>query len=260
MKLFGLIGFPLGHSFSKRYFTEKFERAQISNCRYELFPLQSIEAFPSLLAEQPDLAGLNVTIPYKQAVIPYLHHLSAAATAIGAVNCIHIDPTKGQLTGHNTDAVGFRQSLENKANGRWATPQTQALVLGNGGAAKAVFFVLQTLGISYSVVSRKPNPEAENEYSWEQVPALISGLQKQNPDAPVLIVNTTPVGMAPHVEDCPPLPFELFNDQILVFDLVYNPEETVLLRRAGLEGANTLNGLEMLYLQANAAWEIWNNT
>jgi shikimate dehydrogenase len=249
MRLFGLIGFPLGHSFSKRYFTEKFERARIADCRYELFPLKSIEEFPDLPVQQPELAGLNVTIPYKQAVIPYLHRLSAAATAIGAVNCIHIGPN-GQLTGHNTDAVGFRQSLENKAGGRWATPATQALVLGNGGAAKAVFFVLQSLG----------NPDAGNEYHWERVPALISGLQEQNPDAPVLIVNTTPVGMAPHVEDCPPLPFELFNDQILVFDLVYNPEETVLLQRAALQGADTLNGLEMLYLQADAAWEIWNNT
>ncbi len=259
MKLFGLIGFPLGHSFSKRYFTEKFEREHIANCRYELFPLESIGMLPDLLAEHPNLAGLNVTIPYKQAVIPFLDHMSAAATAIGAVNCIHVGPN-GQLTGHNTDAVGFRQSLEHQARGRWATPDTKALVLGNGGAAKAVFFVLQSLGIAYSVISRTPNPGAGNEYHWEQVPAFISELQKQSPHTPVLIVNTTPVGMAPHTDDCPPLPFELFNDQILVFDLVYNPEETVLLRRAGLQGAHTLNGLEMLYLQADAAWEIWNNT
>ena len=258
MHLYGLIGYPLGHSFSKRYFTEKFQREHISGAQYELFPIEAIEDFATLLEQNTAIKGLNVTIPYKQAVIPWLNALDPAAAEIGAVNCIRVE-SQGRLTGYNTDAIGFRQSLERKDNGQWATPNVKAIVLGNGGAAKAVFYVLKSLGIPYCVVSRKPNAAAGNEYTWEELSTQITHITQQNPEAPILIVHTTPVGMAPNIEDCPNFPFDLLNGKFLVFDLIYNPEETLLLQRARSKGAATLNGLEMLYLQADAAWGIWNN-
>jgi shikimate dehydrogenase len=257
-RTFGLIGFPLGHSFSKRYFTDKFEREQIADCQYELFPLEFIAHLPVLLDQNPTLCGLNVTIPHKQAVIPYLDAMDDAATAIGAVNCIRIDPN-GQLTGHNTDAIGFKQSLQNKADGKWASAPTQAVVLGNGGAARAVFYVLQQLGIPYQIISRKPTPNSAIEHTWNALSVIISSIKKHSPDSPVLVVNTTPVGMAPNTDMCPELPFELLDERFLIFDLIYNPAETVLLRQAEAKGCATLNGLEMLYLQADAAWDVWNN-
>ena len=257
-RTYGLIGFPLGHSFSKQYFTNKFEQEQIHGCQYELFPMEFVANLTVLLDQNPTLCGLNVTIPHKQAVIPYLDAMDNAATAIGAVNCIRIHPD-GRLTGHNTDAIGFKQSLENKDNGKWASVPTQAIVLGNGGAARAVFYVLQQLGIPYQVISRKPAFNSAIEHAWNELPSIISSIKKHSPDSPVLVVNTTPVGMAPNTDMCPELPFNLLDERFLVFDLIYNPAETVLLRQAGAKGCATLNGLEMLYLQADAAWEIWNN-
>jgi shikimate dehydrogenase len=256
-RTFGLIGFPLGHSFSKRYFTDKFEREQIEDCQYDLFPMEFVAHLPVLLDQNPSLCGLNVTIPHKQAVIPYLDGMDAAAKAVGAVNCIKID-ADGRLTGYNTDAIGFKQSLKNKADGKWASVPTQAIVLGNGGAARAVFYVLQQLGIPYQVISRKPDPNNAIEQDWKALPSIISGIKKHSPDSPVLVVNTTPVGMAPNTDMCPELPFELLDKRFLIFDLIYNPTETVLLRQAASKGCATLNGLEMLYLQADAAWEVWN--
>jgi shikimate dehydrogenase len=257
-RIFGLIGFPLGHSFSKRYFTDKFEREQITNCQYELFPMEFIAHLPVLLDQNPTLCGLNVTIPHKQAVIPYLDGMDAAVKAIGAVNCIKID-ADGRLIGHNTDAIGFKQSLQNNAEGKWASAPTQAIVLGNGGAARAVFYVLQQLGIPYQVISRKPDPQSVIEHAWNALPVIISDIKKHSPDSLVLVVNTTPVGMAPNTDMCPELPFELLDKRFLIFDLIYNPTETVLLRQAGAKGCATLNGLEMLYLQADAAWKVWNS-
>ncbi len=254
MRQFGLIGFPLGHSFSKRFFTEKFQREGIIDANYELFPLEAIEDFDALVHQQTNLCGLNVTIPYKQAVIPFLDRLDDAAMQIGAVNCIKIMPD-GTRTGHNTDVVGFGQSLDGVANGRWAGPSTQAIVLGNGGAAKAVCYALKQRGIEYTTVARRPQ---HNEHDWSALGVIVSALKNNDDRLPVLIVNTTPIGMAPHANNCPDMPFEMLDDRFLVFDLVYNPEDTLLLQHSRAHGASTQNGLEMLYLQANAAWEIWN--
>ncbi len=258
MRQFGLIGFPLGHSFSKRYFTEKFQREGITDAQYELFPLEIIEDLYALLQQQPNLRGLNVTIPYKQAVIPYIDRLDDAAAQIGAVNCIKILPD-GTRTGHNTDVIGFGRSLDGVAEGRWAGPDTQAIVLGNGGAAKAVLYALQQRGIEYVTIARRPNANHSHEHDWRTIGVIMEELKNNRTHSPVLIVNTTPIGMAPHTSDCPDLPFEMLDDRFLVFDLVYNPEDTLLLQRTRAHGAHTQNGLEMLYLQANAAWEIWNN-
>jgi shikimate dehydrogenase len=244
--VFGLIGYPLGHSFSKRYFTDKFEREGISDAVYELFPLPTLLDFPAWVKRQPSLRGLNVTIPYKEAILPYLDTLSIEAKAIGAVNCIRIAPN-GFKTGFNTDVIGFRQSLANLE----CQPEG-ALVLGTGGAAKAVVYVLLQLAIPYLLVSRAPTNGA---LSWGEVRDYLH----QNQQKSLLLVNTTPLGMYPNTEDCPPLPFELLGPQHFVYDLIYNPEETVLLRRARLAGCAVKNGLEMLYGQAEAAWQIWHD-
>lgn len=243
--LYGLIGYPLGHSFSKIFFTEKFAREGIAGARYELFPLPDIANFPALLAEKPDLRGLNVTIPHKQAVIPFLDELAETARAVGAVNCIAF--RNGRLIGHNTDVFGFEMSLRNTDR----TDFGQAIVLGTGGAAKAVHFVLDKMGVPFLSVSRQPRGADEIGYDH---------LNQLNFNDFRLLINTTPLGMAPNVDACPPLPFERLGAAHLVFDLVYNPPETLLLRKAKLRGAATLNGLEMLHLQAERAWDIWQQT
>lgn len=244
MKLFGLIGWPLGHSFSKKYFSEKFERAGISDARYELFPLENINELPALLSNEPDLCGLNVTIPHKESVIPYLHDLDETARAVGAVNCIKI--ADGKLIGYNTDVVGFEQSL----NDFWERPipahlEPEALILGTGGASKAVAFVLKKRGIPFYFVSRNPVHPNTLDYT------ALEGRK------PRLIINCTPLGTFPKVDEMPPLPKSIFHDDQMMYDLVYNPAETLLLREAKLHGAQIRNGLEMLRLQAEAAWEIW---
>ena len=243
--LYGLIGYPLGHSFSKIFFTEKFAREGIAGARYELFPLPEIANFPALLAENPGLRGLNVTIPHKQKVIPFLDELAETARAVGAVNCIAF--RNGRLVGHNTDVFGFEKSLRN--TGR--TDFGQALLLGTGGATKAVKFVLKKMGVPSLSVSRRPQGAGEVAYD---------ALNRLNFNDFRLIVNTTPLGMTPDVDTCPPLPFERLTAAHLVFDLVYNPPETLLLREAKLRGAATMNGLEMLHLQAERAWDIWQQT
>ncbi len=243
-RVFGLIGYPLGHSFSKRYFSEKFDREGILDAVYELFPIVSIEEFPGLVANQPALCGLNVTIPYKELVLPFLEELSPEAEAIGAVNCVQIN-SRGKKTGFNTDVIGFKESLQSHP----FVPEA-ALVFGTGGAAKAVCFALRQLGIPFLTVSRNPLGES---ISWEDVGAYL----KNNQHRSLLLVNTTPLGMFPDTEGCPPVPFEWLGRQHFVYDLIYNPEETVLLRRARLAGCTVKNGLEMLYRQAEAAWQIW---
>lgn len=240
--LYGLIGYPLGHSFSKKYFTEKFIREGIVDARYELFPLPDVADLPRLLRDNPDLRGLNVTIPHKEAVIPYLHTLDETARAVGAVNCIRI--RAGLLEGFNTDVAGFEESLRGALENRRAPGE--ALILGTGGAAKAVAYVLQKKGIGFRFVSRQPAGEREVSYAALREAAL-----------PSLIVNTTPLGMAPAVDRCPDLPFEQLGAEHLVYDLVYNPPETLLLRQAAARGCAVQNGLEMLHLQAEKAWEIW---
>lgn len=244
-RLFGLIGYPLTHSFSKRYFSEKFEKEGLTDCAYELFPLESIAQLPALLQQYPELAGLNVTIPYKEAVIPYLHQLNPEAAAIGAVNAIRI--ANGLLTGYNTDAHGFRVSLERflQASQKQAPG---ALILGTGGAAKAVAWVLRQLQIPFVFVSRHPEP-GQLRYQDIQKKDILS----QYP----LIINTTPLGMAPKVQEYPPLPYHLLTPEHLLFDLIYNPECTRFLQQGMEKGCYICNGLEMLYLQAERAWALW---
>lgn len=240
--MYGLIGKPLGHSFSANFFNKKFANEEIPE-HYKLFPLDSIELLPQLLGSHPDLKGLNVTIPYKQQVIPFLAELDKDAAEIGAVNVIKIRED-GSLKGYNSDAIGFRDSI---------TPllrphMKRALVLGTGGASKAVIHVLRQLGFEVLNVSRKAK---EDIISYDQLtPEIISTHH--------VIVNTTPLGMWPGIDEAPSIPYHLLTPDHLCYDLVYNPEETAFMHRAAKFGATVKNGLEMLHGQAIAAWEIWN--
>jgi len=249
MRLFGLIGYPLGHSFSQRFFTEKFAREHITDARYELFPLPNIRDLPLLLAAQPDLCGLNVTIPHKESVMPWLDALDETARQVGAVNCIRLQ--NGRLTGYNTDVYGFEKSLLHTDFMVALPPDIpfRAFILGTGGAAKAVAYVLRKRNIPYQFVSRQPTA---GQIGYAELPPLLSA-------GPALLVNTTPLGTFPVVEAMPPVPVDYLGPEHLVFDLVYNPPETLLLRQARACGSAIHNGLEMLHLQAERAWEIWND-
>jgi len=249
MRLFALIGYPLTHSFSKKYFTEKFKREGISNCRYELLELPDYKGFPNLIASHHDLVGLNVTIPHKQNIIPFLDELDAASAArIGAVNTIKI-LANGRLKGYNTDYYGFRLSLEQWLQSLNVSIEgLKALVLGNGGAAKAVFAALEDIQISYQIVSRQ---KTASTISYED-------LTKDVIASHHLIINTSPVGTYPKVDECPAIPYEWLSKKHLLYDLVYNPAETLFLKKGKQQNAQTHNGLPMLQLQAEKAWEIWN--
>lgn len=245
--LYGLIGFPLGHSFSKRYFSEKFLKLGISETHaYEQFPIPSMDEFPKLIQEHAGiLKGINVTIPYKQQVIPFLDEIDPAALRIGAVNTIKI-LANGKTVGYNTDYFGFRKTLEN-----WSSflefKDRKALVLGQGGAAKAIIVALTDLGISVIKVSRKANSEA---ISYEDVAGILPEVG--------LIVNTSPVGMHPNEDRCPPLPYTSMGAQHYFYDIVYNPLHTLFLKKgieSSIGGIHT--GIEMLHGQADKAWEIW---
>lgn len=247
MRLYALLGYPLTHSFSQRFFTEKFAREQILDARYDLFPLPDIQELPQLLAAHPELCGLNVTIPHKETVLPWLDALDETARAVGAVNCIRIDG--GRLTGYNTDVYGFEESL--RRTGWLVDPETaQAFILGTGGAAKAVAYVLRKMGLPVHFVSRQP--AADDQIAYDE-------LRNWLPQRRALLVNTTPLGTFPQAGTRPPLPLDVLGSQHLVFDLVYNPPETLLLREARQRGCAVQNGLEMLHLQAEKAWEIWND-
>lgn len=247
MRQFTLIGYPLSHSFSKKYFTEKFAREGIEKHEYFLSPLEKIEEFSQLISTYPNLVGLNVTIPYKEEVIPYLDEISEEAKAIGAVNTIRI--RNGKLKGFNTDVYGFEKSLVDFLLTKEKVINIEnALVLGTGGAAKAVVFILKKLGINPILVSRK---KGKGDLVYEDLDNVIFEECK-------LIVNTTPLGMLPNLESCPNLPFARINEKYYLYDLVYNPEKTVFLKRGENQGAAIKNGLEMLHLQAEKAWEIWN--
>lgn len=243
MRLFGLIGYPLSHSFSKRYFTFKFERENIKDCRYELYPLQSLAALPALLQDHPSLEGLNVTIPYKKQVLDYLDTRVGIPAGLEACNCIHI--RNGKLAGYNTDVTGFRKSLQPLLQPH----HTKALVLGNGGATAAVVHVLQQLGIHYQIVSR----ELHNGSSL-----IYHDLDKAIMEEHTLIINTTPLGMHPNEESCPDIPYRFISDRHLLYDLVYNPVKTLFLQKAAERGAAIKNGEEMLLVQAEESWRIWN--
>lgn len=242
MNQLGLIGYPLIHSFSKQYFNEKFKRLNVTDWYYENHPLKKIAELKALLQKNPDLKGLNVTMPYKAEVIPFLHFLDDDAAAVEAVNTIKIE--KNTLTGYNTDIYGFEKSLIPLLN-----PQTtNAIVLGNGGAAKAVTFVLNKLGMSYITISRK---KTLTSITYEE-------LKKEHILNAQLIINTTPLGMLPQLELAPMIDYNLLNSQHLLYDLIYNPEETTFLKLGKKNGARIKTGLEMLHLQAEKSWEIWN--
>ena len=239
--LFGLIGHPLSHSFSKSYFTNKFHEEGI-HASYDNFDLADIAEFPSLLTEHRGLIGLNVTIPYKEAIIPYLDGLSTAAQEIGAVNTIQF--IDGQLFGHNTDYFGFAHSFAPLL----LPGDSNALVLGTGGSSKAVTYVLGKLGLHYSLVSRSPG---SGDLTYAEINEQV--LSEYS-----VIINTTPVGMFPNINQAPPLPYQFITLQHLLFDLIYNPSETLFLQKGREAGARTKNGLEMLEIQAEEAWAIWN--
>jgi shikimate dehydrogenase len=247
MRLFGLIGYPLSHSFSKGYFSHKFQEEAIGNCQYDNFPLEDISLLPDILKEQPNLVGLNVTIPYKEKVIPYLNEISTEAREIGAVNTIRIsrEGNRTLLKGFNTDVYGFMQSLQPLLKQH----HESALVLGTGGASKAVIFALKKLGISYKIVSRQKLPDG----------FIYTELNQEVMQQHTIIINTTPLGTFPKVEELPPLPYQFLTPEHLLYDLVYNPAETAFLKQGLQQGCTLKNGLEMLHLQAEKAWSIWNS-
>lgn len=241
---FGLIGYPLGHSFSKKYFTEKFEKEGWSNdYQYDLFLIQQVGELKKILDQYPNLRGLNVTIPHKQSVIALLDEVDESASSIGAVNTIKI--REGKTTGFNTDVIGFEQSLLSFLEG---TSINQALILGTGGAGKAVAHVLRRLNIPFSWVSRKGSEEI---LDYQSLRGNLKDFQ--------LIINTTPLGTFPNVEACPDLPYHELNREHFLFDLVYNPAITAFMQKGLDAHCRVINGLEMLHLQADAAWEIWNS-
>lgn len=243
MRQFGLIGYPLSHSFSQQFFTDKFREEHIADCVYQNFPLENIDALRTVL-DNPHLAGLNVTIPYKEKVIPFLHYQSDVVKKIGACNCIKI--IHGELHGYNTDVTGFEHSLRPLLESH----HQKALVLGTGGAAKAIHFVLEKLGIIFLEVSR--NPFTGRQISYEQLtPAVLEHY--------TLIINTTPVGMYPDENNCPPLPYESLTSRHYLFDLVYNPAKTLFLQKGEAQGAVIKNGADMLVIQAEESWRIWND-
>ncbi|MBD2722794.1 shikimate dehydrogenase family protein [Hymenobacter armeniacus] len=244
MRQFGLIGRTLSHSFSQTYFTQKFYSLGLPDHQYDLFELATINELPALLAAHPGLVGLNVTVPYKESVMLYLDELAPSATRVGAVNVVECLPG-GRLRGHNTDYVGFRESLRRFFPG---APGARALVLGTGGAAKAVVVALQELGIAHWLVSR--DPMAHGLTYDDLTPQLVA--------AHPLIINATPLGTFPRTDECPPLPYSALTEHHYLHDLVYNPTETLFMHKGKEAGAQVKNGFEMLCLQAEAAWDIWN--
>ncbi len=242
MKLFGLIGHPVSHSFSKGFFENKFREENLVDCKYELYDLKSIEEVISLKSI-PNLTGLNVTIPYKLAILPYLDEITKEAESVGAVNTIKIKD--GKWVGYNTDVIGFEKSLISLLN-----PSIKsALVLGTGGASLAVRYVLNKLSISYTMVSRKSTTEF---YSYDDITKSVLNNHQ-------LIINTTPIGMYPNSNQMPDIPVKWFEAFHIVYDLIYNPEETLLLKNAAAKGCLVKNGLETLQIQAEESWKIWND-
>ncbi len=258
MRGFGLIGFPLTHSFSEKYFAEKFLRENISDVSYNLFPIDSIDKFPELISANPNLAGLNVTIPYKEIVIPFLDELDETAKAVGAVNTIIITrpsppfssvPRPFFIKGFNTDVHGFRQSIKPFLT----SAHERALILGTGGASKAVEYVLKQIGVDCIFVSReKKNLPGKTILTYEELNSYVI-------DSCKLIVNCSPVGTFPNVHEYPKLPYESITKEHLLYDLIYNPAETEFLKRGKAGGSEIMNGLDMLKMQAEKAWEIWNS-
>ena len=246
MDKYGLIGYPLGHSFSQSYFNEKFQNEYI-DALYENFEIPSIENFPEIIETNPNLRGLNVTIPYKEKVISYLDVISPEAREIGAVNVIKVE-RKGKstyLTGYNSDVIGFTRSIEPLIE----KYHKKALILGTGGASKAINYGLKSLGLETVFVSRYRKPDT---ICYEDITPKV--IKEYN-----VIVNCTPLGMFPHTDECPNLPYEAMNTQTLLYDLIYNPDTTMFMQKGAEHGATVKNGLEMLLLQAFASWEFWHS-
>ncbi len=247
VKLLGLIGYPLEHSFSERYFNEKFSSLGYDFIEYRNFPLEDIEELPDLLDLFPEICGFNVTIPHKRSVMKFLDGIDEVAEQVGAVNTVVVkrDGEEIRLLGYNTDVIGFEQSLVPLLDPH----HRRALILGTGGAAQAVAYVLERLGIDYAFVSRRSNARMRTFLYSELNGDILSDYQ--------IIINTTPLGMYPHTHLYPAIPYEDLGQQHLLYDLIYNPAETEFLRRGRVQGAKISNGLEMLYKQADAAWEIF---
>ncbi|MEO7263842.1 MAG: shikimate dehydrogenase [Ferruginibacter sp.] len=244
MNLYGLIGYPLGHSFSKKYFTQKFEKEGLRDNFFELFPIKDIEEFTGLIQSHPALKGLAVTIPYKQSVIPFLQSVSDEAMQIGAVNCIKILP--GECIGYNTDVLGFEKSFFSLLK-----PQhNKALIFGSGGASKAVQFVLNKMMIPFLLVSRTQVSTNTINYS---------DLDEATLQEYTIIINTSPIGMTPNENEMPAIPYQFIGSQHLLFDLIYQPSETKFLAEGRSRGAAVKNGLDMLIIQAEENWKIWNS-
>ncbi|MFZ6001364.1 MAG: shikimate dehydrogenase family protein [Bacteroidota bacterium] len=245
-KKFGLIGLTVSHSFSKVYFDEKFFREGLRDYRYDLYPLETIDGLTKLLNDNPELVGLNVTIPYKEQVFKFLNEVDADAKKIGAVNVIQIK--NGKLKGFNTDRDAFLETLQ-----KWFPNEagSRALVLGTGGSSKAVQQALTKLGIAFDTVSREAD---KGTYTYDELKEKGDILTKAN-----LVVNTTPLGMSPNTNAFPPIDFEKITSNHYVYDLIYNPARTMVLQKAEMRGAHIKNGLEMLHVQAEKAWAIWNN-
>ena len=246
MKNYGLIGYPLSHSFSKKYFEEKFIKENITNCSYHLFNIKDINLFTELIETTEGLKGINITIPYKEKIIPFLTEIETTAKAIGAVNTIKITDQKNSLKGYNTDYYGFKKSLKPFLD----INHERALIFGTGGAAKTVKYVLNELNIDCLLVSR--TPKNENEISYDDVNEYVIKHHQ-------IIINTTPIGMFPDVDNFPKFNYDNITPKHLLYDLVYNPLETEFLKKGKQQGCITLNGLQMLKLQAEKSWEIWNS-
>ncbi len=250
MRVFGLIGYPLSHSFSRKYFLEKFKIENITDAEYRNFSISAIKKFPKILKEQENFAGFNVTAPYKEAIIPYLHKLDKSASQINAVNVIKIINQNGvrKLIGYNTDIYGFSRDLQKQINSDVKT----ALILGTGGAARAVFFALKKMNIKAKFVSRKENAKDNFLIYKDLNQSIISENQ--------LIVNATPLGIFPDIDKKPDIPYRFLTENHFLFDLIYNPPLTQFLSEGKKYGASIQNGLDMLHIQAEKAWEIFNRS
>lgn len=249
MKLYGLIGYPLSHSISSRFFKEKFATEGIDDCQYQNFELSDLTLLPDLIINNEHLCGLNITIPFKIAVLPYIHKLSEEAKEIGAVNTIKINRINNNysLEGYNTDAYAFFTTLAPLLKNN----HKKAIILGTGGAAKAAAFSLKKLNIEYRFISR--TADKPNTSKYNQIPELLQNGHN-------IIINATPVGMHPNIKDFPNLPYHLITSEFIVYDMIYNPELTKLLKLAAQQGANIINGKAMLIEQAQQSWNIWQNT
>jgi len=242
LKLFGLIGRNIDYSFSRKYFSEKFKKNNLNDCIYKNYDLKEIGDFKKLISSSSNLKGLNVTIPYKKVIIPFLDELSKEAKAINAVNTIVFESC-GKIIGHNTDYIGFKKALDEK----YKSNPENALILGSGGASAAIKYVFKKIGCDFKIVSRIPN---KDQLSYDQLSKKII----RNTD---IIVNASPIGTYPNILEAPNIPYKYLNSKHLLFDLIYNPKETEFLKRGKLYGSKTSNGLKMLKYQADKSWELW---